>query len=67
MPDATMRTSTSSGCGAARSRLWISNGCERAGTMAAVIFIGCSSLPYQNPVAGLVPAIHVFKCLGGRS
>src|ERR1700730_9034636 len=40
MPLATMRTRTSSGCGAAGSRVWISKGCERAGTMAAVIFLG---------------------------
>src|SRR5689334_19511434 len=43
MPDAMMRTSTSSGSGAARSSVAISKGCERAGTRAAVIFIGWSS------------------------
>src|SRR5438874_437483 len=43
-----MRTSTSSASGAARSSCWISKGCERAGTTAAVIFIACCPGDFQR-------------------
>src|SRR5437763_14538216 len=67
-----MRTSTSSASGAARSSCWISKGCERAGTTAAVIFIACGASPGFAPASpstvmpGLVPGIHVLKCVDRR-
>src|SRR5215471_17043119 len=60
MPLATTRTSTSSASGAARSSVSISNGADRAGTTAAVIFI-CRLLkslddPFSMP--GFGPGVH---------
>jgi hypothetical protein len=48
MPLATTRTSTSSASGAARSSVSISNGADRTGTTAAVIFIWTLLKPLEG-------------------
>src|SRR5215472_6716990 len=48
MPLAKTRTSTSSASGAARSSVWISNGADRTGTTAAVIFISALLKPFEH-------------------